>query len=58
MSPGSIPSLQGLDASEIETKLLSFKSGELQGAMMNRIAKGYVEAEIKALAVHFGALGR
>ncbi len=58
MSPGSIPPLQGLDAGEIETMLLSFKSGELQVTMMNRIAKGYTEAEIKALALHFGALGR
>lgn len=58
MSAGSIPPLQGLDAGEIETMLMSFKSGELQGTIMNRIAKGYVEAEIKALARYFGALGR
>lgn len=58
MSPGPIPPLQGLEAGEIETTLLRFKSGELQGTVMNRIAKGYTDLEIKALARYFGSLGR
>ena len=58
VSPGSIPSLQGLDAGDIEKILLAFKSGDIQVTVMNRIAKGYTSAEIEVLARYFGALGR
>ena len=58
MSPGAIPTLQGLSSGEIETMLSSFRSGELEGTVMNRIAKGYTDLEIKALARYFGSLGR
>jgi sulfide dehydrogenase cytochrome subunit len=57
MSPGAIPTLQGLPSGEIETMLRSFRSGELEGTVMNRIAKGYTDLEIKALARYFGSLG-
>lgn len=58
VSPGSIPSLHGLDAGYIEKILLGFRSGDIQVTVMNRIAKGYTSAEIKVLARYFGALGR
>jgi sulfide dehydrogenase cytochrome subunit len=46
----AIPSLVGLSAEDIRTKLLGFRGGDLQGTIMNRIAKGHTDAEIDALA--------
>jgi sulfide dehydrogenase cytochrome subunit len=50
-----IPGLQGLTAAEIADKLIAYRSGELQGTLMNRLARGYTEDEIRLLA---DALGR
>ena len=51
---GGIPSLAGLSTGEIADKLLGYRSGELQGSLMNRIARGYTETQIRQLAVALG----
>jgi sulfide dehydrogenase cytochrome subunit len=53
--PGAIPSLDDLTAAEIVQKLSAYSSGELQGTLMNRLARGYTAEEIRLLA---DALGR
>jgi sulfide dehydrogenase cytochrome subunit len=52
-SPGSIPAIAGKPASFLETTLADFKSGKRPGTVMNRLAKGYSDDEIKALAAYF-----
>ena len=52
-SPGAMPSLYGKSAKYIESSLLSFLHGKRQGTVMNRIAKGYSEEDIKLIAEHF-----
>ncbi len=54
-SKGSVPSI-GVSASYIENAMLDFKSGKRQGTIMNRIAKGYTDQEIKAMADYFASL--
>ena len=57
-SPGAIPALSGKSADYIAQRMLEFKAGSRAGTVMNRIAKGYTDAEIAALAQHFAALGQ
>lgn len=52
-SPGSIPAIAGKAASFLESSLADFKSGKRTGTVMNRLAKGYADDEINALAVFF-----
>ncbi|NDA48759.1 MAG: sulfide dehydrogenase [Alphaproteobacteria bacterium] len=52
-SPGTMPSLAGLEAKYIMTRLKEFRSGEAPATVMNRIAKGYSDAEIDALGEYF-----
>ena len=51
---GAIPSLRGLSADEIADKLHAYRDGELEGTVMNRLARGYSEAEIRRLADTLG----
>lgn len=55
-SQGAIPSLDGLSAKQIESAVLAFKLGERQATVMNRIAKGYTDNEIAAIAEYFANL--
>ena len=55
-SPGAMPALYGKSADFIAQRMLEFKTGARQGTVMNRIARGYSEAEIAALAQHFATL--
>jgi cytochrome c553 len=57
-SPGAIPPLAGLDAQAMTDKLLAFRSGAAEATVMNRIAKGYTEAEIAALSAWLAEGGR
>ena len=57
-SPGTIPSIDQYDAATLAARLRGFRSGEIEATVMNRIAKGYTDAEIEALAKYFGALHR
>ena len=52
-----MPSLYGKSSKYIEKSLLRFQKGEKKGTVMNRIAKGYSEEEIKVIASFFGKLG-
>ena len=53
-SPGSIPRIQGRSAKYIEKAMLQFKAGERPATVMNRIAKGYTDEEIKLLSAYLG----
>jgi cytochrome c553 len=46
----AIPSLAGLDAGRIAAALLAYRRGEGAPTVMNRIARGFTEAEIRAIA--------
>lgn len=56
-SPGAIPALAGKSTDYIVQRMLEFKAGARQSTVMDRIAKGYTDSEIVALAQHFAALG-
>ena len=49
-SPGSIPSIAHLDAKAMATALKQFSSGERPSTVMGRLAKGYRDADIDAIA--------
>ena len=53
-SPGAIPSIDRLGAEAIRTSLLAFRKGDVQGTIMNRLARGFTEPEIDALATYLG----
>jgi sulfide dehydrogenase cytochrome subunit len=55
-SPGAIPAITGKTAAFLETTLADFKSGKRPGTVMNRLAKGYTDDEIKALAAYFAQM--
>ena len=40
----------------IEDQMIHFRNDERKGTVMNRIAKGYTEADIKLIASYFGNL--
>ncbi len=52
-SVGAMPSIQGKPASYIELQLKAFRDGKLKATVMNRIAKGFSNDEIKALSRYF-----
>ena len=52
-SPGAIPAINGKDAAFISEELRKFRSGERTATVMGRIAKGYTDDEIDALAQYF-----
>lgn len=54
-SPGTMPSIALLDRDAMRIFLLGFRSGEIEGTVMDRIAKGLSEDEIEALAEYFGS---
>jgi cytochrome c553 len=54
MSPGAIPALSGKSAAYITQRMLEFKAGAREGTVMNRIARGYDDDEIAAIAQHLG----
>jgi sulfide dehydrogenase cytochrome subunit len=57
-SPGAIPALDGLEPAAIGEMLRAFRSGSVEGTVMNRIARGYTDAEIDAMVAYLGTLGR
>lgn len=44
------PVIHGRPAQEIRAAMRAFRSGEREGTVMNRLAKGYSDAEIDTLA--------
>ncbi len=53
--PG-MPALKSQPADELEEKLLLFKYDKLASSIMGRIAKGYTDTELKAVARYFSLL--
>ncbi len=52
-SPGSIPIIGGRSAKEIKDALVAFKAGTRPSTVMKRLAEGYTDQEIDALAAYF-----
>ncbi|MEK9754402.1 MAG: c-type cytochrome [Rhodospirillaceae bacterium] len=52
-SAGAMPSLNGKPAKLIEIALKAFRDGKKDSTVMMRIAKGFDDAEIKALSEYF-----
>ena len=46
----TVPRLIGRNPADIVTAMQAFKSGQLPSTVMDRIAKGFTEAEIRAVA--------
>ena len=55
-SPG--PRLVGRQPADIVAAVLEFKAGKRPATVMDRIAKGFSEDEIRAIAVWYGAQRR
>ena len=55
---GGIPAIAGRDAAELRAAMLAFRANERPATIMGRIARGYTDAEIAAVAEHFARQGR
>lgn len=55
---GGIPAIAGRDAAELRAQMLAFRANERPGTIMGRIARGYTDAEIAAIAEHFAQIRR
>ncbi|MFQ3788058.1 c-type cytochrome [Halomonas sp. A29] len=54
---GSVPTIAGRPAAVLEARLLAFKHEEVgDTTIMDRIAKGFTDEELAALAGHFAAI--
>ncbi|MGR4067130.1 cytochrome c, class I [Halomonas sp. LR3S48] len=54
---GSVPTIAGRPAAVLESRLLAFKHGNISDTtVMDRIAKGFTDDELAALASHFSAI--
>ncbi len=51
-------SISELSEEKIVTALKKFKSGERKGSIMNRIAKGYTDEQITAVAHYFATVNK
>ena len=56
VSPGAMPTLAGRSPAYINNRMQAFKSGKRASTVMGRIAKGYSDEEIAAIADHFASL--
>jgi cytochrome subunit of sulfide dehydrogenase len=52
---GPVPSLRGRDPAELIAAMRAFRTGERPATVMDRIAKGYSDAETAAIAAWLGA---
>ena len=57
-SRGAIPSITPLSKESLVIALRAFQTGERQGTIMPRIAKGLSETDIEAVATYLGNLGK
>ncbi len=55
-SPGSIPTINGKSADYIKKALEQFRDENRPATVMSRLAKGYTDDEIAALANYFASL--
>ena len=51
----TVPRLAGRDAAQLVTAMQDFKSGKRPSTVMDRIAKGFTDDEVKAIAAWFAA---
>jgi sulfide dehydrogenase cytochrome subunit len=49
-----VPPLAGRDPEQIASAMRAFRSGQQTGTVMNRIAKGFSDDEIQAIAAWYG----
>lgn len=54
-SPGAAPKLAGMDPARFVTAMRDFQTGSKPATVMNRIARGYSDAELAAMADFFHA---
>ena len=54
---GAFPPLLTLDADATMSAMVAFRSGARSGTIMNRIAKGYTDEEIRAIAEEVAQIG-
>lgn len=50
---GAVPAIAGRDAGELRALLHAFRSGGRPATIMDRILRGYGEAELATMAEHF-----
>jgi sulfide dehydrogenase cytochrome subunit len=55
---GGVPAIAGRDAGELRAMLAAFRANERPATIMNRVARGYTDAELAAVAEHFAKLSR
>jgi cytochrome c553 len=51
----TVPRLIGRNPADVVTLMAAFKSGQLASTVMDRLAKGFSDEEIKAIAAWYGA---
>ncbi len=56
MSKGAAPSIKGLPASYLDSAMKDFKADKRPATIMNRIAKGYTDDEIAAMAQYYASM--
>jgi sulfide dehydrogenase cytochrome subunit len=56
VSPGVMPTLNGQSRAFINNRMIAFRSGKRLSTVMGRIAKGYSDEEIAAIAQHLSRL--
>ena len=55
-SPDAIPGINGKSAAYIDASMKAFRNGTRKSTVMQRIAKGYSDSEIRALAGYLAGL--
>ncbi|MGO8913899.1 MAG: c-type cytochrome [Bradyrhizobium sp.] len=50
-----MPRLAGRNAADIVAQMRAFRSGQRAATVMDRIAKGYSDAEVEAIAAWYAA---
>lgn len=53
---GAVPALAGRDRAELGAAMAAFRANGRPATIMNRIARGYTEAEIAAALDHFAGV--
>jgi cytochrome subunit of sulfide dehydrogenase len=48
-----VPPLNGRPAADIASQMIAFKAGQRPGTIMDRIAKGFSDDEIRAIAAWY-----
>ena len=51
----TVPRLNGRDAAEVAAAMQAFRSGQRPATVMDRIAKGFTDDEVKAIAAWYAA---